>query len=141
MIYLLACKTCGNQIPVSTGQAGQTVRCTCGESVDVPSIRDLRSLPTAPDASSAGPAWGVRQGMFFVGGTVAAAALAAIAILWLMRPALIDVRKEVGEPEPATLQAEINSVAPDENYMRYESIRPWPPKLFAEKKDEEVPPY
>src|SRR5690242_12370469 len=125
MNYLLDCKACGTQMPVSTGQAGQTVRCTCGAPVEVPSIRDLRSLPTAPDASSAGPVWGVRQGMFFVGGTIAAVALAVIAVLWFMRPSLIDVRKEVGEPDLAALRAEINSVAPEENYMRYESIRPW----------------
>jgi hypothetical protein len=141
MNYLLPCKACGTELAVSTGQAGQTLHCRCGATIDVPSIRELRNLPAAEREVASGPTWGSRQGLLFVGGAIAGVALIGIAVLWLMRPALVDIRAEIGEPDLATLQKEVKSVSLDEGYMRYESIRPWPPQLFAEKKEEEVPPY
>jgi hypothetical protein len=135
MNYLLACKTCGNEIPVSTGQAGQTLQCRCGTPVEIPSIREMRELPVAEETSSGGPVWGLRQGLFFLGGAIAAATLAGIGVLWLMRPALVDVRAGISEAELSTLQAEVKATPLEESYMRYESVRPWPPQLFAEQKN------
>ena len=43
--YLLPC-SCGNSVPVESHQAGGSVNCTCGQSLNVPSLRDLRELPT-----------------------------------------------------------------------------------------------
>jgi len=124
---------------VSTGQAGQTVNCRCGAPVEVPTIRELRDLQPAASEAGEAPAWGRRQGFFFVGIAIAALALIAIGAIWVTQPKLVDIRAEVGEPDAAALLAEVKATSPDENYMRYEAIRPWPPTLFAQR--EGVPSY
>jgi hypothetical protein len=143
MNYLLPCTACGSKIPVSTGQAGQSLRCgTCGAEFEVPSIRELRSLQVAANAPTAAPAWERRQGLIFLGGAIALLALAGVALLEVLKPALIDVSAVIGEVNSAAVTDEIKSVTPDENYMRYESVRPWPPELFAERfKAEKIPFY
>src|SRR5678815_2344165 len=41
--YLLPC-ACGQQISVSAAQAGESLRCSCGAMVEVPTMRGLREL-------------------------------------------------------------------------------------------------
>ena len=48
MKYLLPC-ICGQSVEVVPGQAGQTVICTCGENLIVPSMLQVKALPVAPD--------------------------------------------------------------------------------------------
>ena len=48
MKYLLPCK-CGKSVEVEPGQAGQTVACTCGENLLVPSMLQIKVLPVAPE--------------------------------------------------------------------------------------------
>jgi hypothetical protein len=44
--YLVTCQ-CGQDVPVSAGEAGGTTRCTaCGTQVNVPSFRSLKNLTT-----------------------------------------------------------------------------------------------
>ena len=57
MKYLLPCGQCGEQHPVEPSQAGGQISCTCGETIEVPSLRGLRDLETAAD-STANPASG-----------------------------------------------------------------------------------
>lgn len=47
MEYLLSCG-CGRKIPVSRSQAGQELKCECGESLQIPTLRGFASLPVAP---------------------------------------------------------------------------------------------
>ncbi|MFP6750695.1 MAG: hypothetical protein VB855_03380 [Pirellulaceae bacterium] len=51
MTYLLTCTSCEQPIPLEVAQAGETVRCDCGAEIPVPSMREIRRLPT-----DAGPA-------------------------------------------------------------------------------------
>jgi hypothetical protein len=52
--YLLPC-ACGRKLPVEVAQAGEIVRCACGQSVTVPSLRRLRELePANPQAAPTG---------------------------------------------------------------------------------------
>ena len=51
MTYLLTCTSCQQPIPVEIARAGETVRCDCGAEIPLPSMREIRRLPTA-----AGPA-------------------------------------------------------------------------------------
>lgn len=61
--FLLPCK-CGNEIHVSTAQAGGSVQCSCGEKVSVPTLGELRKLPrTTTDSSPATSTWGPKQGL------------------------------------------------------------------------------
>jgi len=50
MTYLLTCTSCEQPIPVEIAQAGETVRCDCGAEIPIPSMREIRRLPT--DAGS-----------------------------------------------------------------------------------------
>ena len=50
--YLLPC-SCGANFPVSRSQAGMSLPCPqCGKSIDVPTIRNMVSLPLATTAQS-----------------------------------------------------------------------------------------
>ncbi|MCA9126232.1 MAG: hypothetical protein KDB22_04065 [Planctomycetales bacterium] len=52
MGYLLNCD-CGREHTVQTSQAGQEIACQCGQTVKVPTLRSLTTLPPAePEKSS-----------------------------------------------------------------------------------------
>jgi hypothetical protein len=85
--YLLPC-TCGKSVPVDVGQAGGQVVCTCGASLDVPTLRQLRHLQRAPVVEvHQVSGWGQRQGI------IAASLIAAVLLLgwsgwvWWKEPA------------------------------------------------------
>jgi hypothetical protein len=60
--YLLHC-ACGKALPVEAGQAGRQIVCSCGEAVDVPTLRLLRQLPVEPTADAGRPAgWSRKRG-------------------------------------------------------------------------------
>jgi hypothetical protein len=71
MKYLLPC-SCGKSVAIEVSQAGQSVRCTCGNMVDVPTMRLIRQLP--PAAASAAKkrlrdrSWSLTQRLLFSGG-------------------------------------------------------------------------
>ncbi|WP_425617169.1 hypothetical protein NA78x_000840 [Anatilimnocola sp. NA78] len=70
-LYLVPC-SCGEKLRVRGGQAGEKLTCKCGQSVPVPTIRQLRQLETvadesAPRPSSALSAW---QGPLFSIGAI-----------------------------------------------------------------------
>ena len=48
MKYLLPCP-CGQAVEIELGQAGQTVTCTCGKSLAVPTMMQIKELPLAPE--------------------------------------------------------------------------------------------
>ena len=52
MAYLLTCTNCEQPIPVEVAQAGETVRCDCGAEIQVPSMREIRGLPTDADPTA-----------------------------------------------------------------------------------------
>lgn len=51
MNYLLSC-SCGRQHTVSRSQAGQEITCECGNTLQVPTLRGLTSLPSADPGES-----------------------------------------------------------------------------------------
>jgi hypothetical protein len=70
--YLLPCE-CGQSIPIEPSQAGQLVACSCGNRVEVPSMRDIRRLeqqPTAPVERRQKRSWTATAGILFVSGAV-----------------------------------------------------------------------
>lgn len=73
--YLLAC-SCGREIPVEAGQAGDRVACECGNSVAVPKLGELRLRPRI-EAAERKTAWSARHGLLTVGILVAVASLFA----------------------------------------------------------------
>jgi hypothetical protein len=101
--YLLNCE-CGKRTPVGPSQAGRTVRCACGATLDVPALRALRRLPVA-DAAAAEeqPAWSLRQQLWVVGAMFILTAAILGGILRWKRPPSPDeeIRLEVIESAEA----------------------------------------
>jgi hypothetical protein len=61
--YLLSCD-CGNAVSVDVGQAGGHVACSCGKTLEVPTLRLLRHLPTEPSKSELPrKSWNLRAGV------------------------------------------------------------------------------
>jgi hypothetical protein len=77
--YLLDCQ-CGNRLPVEIGQAGGRIACSCGKQLDVPTLRNLRQLPTAiVDEKPTSIAWNKRKGAI-AACLIVAVVLAAVAV-------------------------------------------------------------
>ena len=79
--FLLPC-ACGQKVRVGKAQAGQAVRCACGKSLNVPTLRGMRELESAPPDESPTKArkaatWSYWHGTAFSGGL----AVAAISLL------------------------------------------------------------
>lgn len=75
MRYLLSC-SCGGRVGVGSGQAGGSVRCgACGQSLQVPKLRDLSQLPVeVSETAQRRRRWTPAHGLMLAGWIVAAAA-------------------------------------------------------------------
>lgn len=58
-------------MPVELGMSGETLRCTCGAAVEVPTLRVLRDMPRT-DELDEGPGWTWRHGVLVLGAMIAA---------------------------------------------------------------------
>jgi len=70
MKYLLPCE-CGATTPIEPTQAGQTITCRCGATLDAPTMREIRGLePAAADSTAAGSTrrWSAGRGAAFAVG-------------------------------------------------------------------------
>jgi hypothetical protein len=75
--YLLPC-ACGRTHRISSRQAGGTVACACGASLEVPTMRELDRLePAATTTPVRQKAWGLRQGLMFLGSVIVGGGVAA----------------------------------------------------------------
>jgi hypothetical protein len=85
--YLLTCG-CGRELSVDPGQAGESLRCECGATIAVPTLRQLRQLPAACDdtAAAVGRAWSFRHGAIAVSLILAVACLLIAGLSWLGEP-------------------------------------------------------
>jgi hypothetical protein len=114
--YLLPCHD-GKTATVTTADAGRTVVCPCGRKVQVPTLREVQSLPRADDPSArpAAPPWTAQQGAMFTGGLcLLVVGLVAVGILYnhwrkidtdkpnVDAQLLAEVQKAVTSAEPAS---------------------------------------
>ena len=87
--YLLPCR-CGHQFVVEPPQAGETLSCSCGAMLQVPTMLEMTALEPAPSmvpTASTADGWGVRQGVLFLGIVFLLAALGiGVAVHHWMRP-------------------------------------------------------
>ncbi len=113
--HLLAC-ACGAAHVVKVQQAGERIRCECGQQLDIPSMRVIRNLPSAagkgpPPAGRRPPNWTIGRGIVFATGTaVAPISFAAIGrFTWSLsqlntdRPSLADLnyRRDLVDLSPS----------------------------------------
>jgi hypothetical protein len=89
--FLLPCE-CGQAIVVERPQAGTSVTCTCGKSLEVPTIRGFAKLAPASDQVEASlpPIWGLRQGLVFLGLVIAVPAFVFTGFIYLNLPKLTE---------------------------------------------------
>ena len=68
--YQFPCPSCSKVLLITTSQAGETLTCSCGATVDVPTLREIRQLDTAADeAPTQRPAaWNPTLKALFVAG-------------------------------------------------------------------------
>ncbi|MBI3838225.1 MAG: hypothetical protein HY288_09875 [Planctomycetia bacterium] len=87
--FRLSC-TCGQSVSVSASQAGQTVRCSCGAQLEVPTLRGLRELPLsdAPADAKRPSNWENRQRAIFSLVLISLCALALGGYLWTKLPTI-----------------------------------------------------
>ena len=94
-LYNVPCK-CGKKLPVRITQAGDTVRCECGEEILVPSRQKIQCLecfiPKKKEPSDKGTGWTVRRRRIFVGCVICCTSLALFAICRSRQPRMIDVK-------------------------------------------------
>ncbi len=87
--YLLPC-SCGREIPIEVGQAGQVVHCQCGATLEAPTLLRLKSLKRVVEEVSAEtrrkPRWGLRQRLALLGMAIAVPFLILAAISFVGRP-------------------------------------------------------
>ncbi|MEN1681785.1 MAG: hypothetical protein AAGJ46_19560 [Planctomycetota bacterium] len=85
--YLLPCQ-CGQSIRVEPRQAGEKVTCSgCSDVLEVPSLRQIRELPPAPDESAPRrSSWSARQGVLTAGMLVTAALIGVGAYFYSVMP-------------------------------------------------------
>jgi hypothetical protein len=88
--YLLPCR-CGRKKPVVQRQAGQTIVCDCGVSLEIPTLLELTALeqcaaePAEPIRSRAKHGWGIRQ-RFALAGFTSVLLSAGLAIYLALNP-------------------------------------------------------
>jgi hypothetical protein len=118
--YLLPC-VCGEQIPIEPREAGETVACRCGASLQAPTLREICALEPAPEDLSPPPAvapWGWRQGLRLLGTVVLLSALGWAVWLFLNPPAS---RFDVFDPE--MIRREANKMPPTVTWDNWEKAK------------------
>lgn len=88
MKYLLPC-SCGQRIVIERRQAGQTVVCSCGASLQVPTllrIADLEPAPPETAVAASRTSWGLQQQLRLLGIVVLTAAVLGSGWLYFHQP-------------------------------------------------------
>ncbi len=87
--FRLPC-ACGQSVSVSASQAGQTVGCSCGAQLEVPTLRGLRELPLsdAPAGAKRVSTWENRQRAIYLLTLISLAALLLGGYLWTQLPVI-----------------------------------------------------
>ena len=114
--YLLPC-SCGRKIPIQPARAGQEIRCTCGASLDVPTMLEMATLQRAqPETASEQPvgSWGIRQSLVLLGVVITLTAVGLEIGLYLTRPAMFT---------PDQIRQWVRADSPLESWNRWLAMR------------------
>jgi hypothetical protein len=86
--YLLPCP-CGQETIVEPRQAGETLQCVCGSSLQAPTLLEMTALEPAPEESKSRPSaqgWGAWNRVVLLGMAAVSAALLIAVCLYVQRP-------------------------------------------------------
>ena len=87
--YLLPCR-CGQQNVVQPRQAGETILCCCGASLEVPTLLGMADLEPAPQPSTPLPSttgWGIKHRLRLLGIVLVLSAVGGGVWLYMHQPA------------------------------------------------------
>lgn len=126
---------------METGQAGQPLRCICGQEVEAPSIRHLRELESVADQEIPSPTWTVRQGLVFLGTAILGLAILAAGAIVVLRPAAANRKSFMLNIDKATIQREVSTLSPAQAYARLESVMFLLPGYAEQLAQGAVPPH
>jgi hypothetical protein len=120
--YKLPCD-CGESTVVDVRQAGETVRCTCGRALGVPTLRQLRQLEGADDRAARIPTrtWTLQQGLLFASGLLVAAIAAGSSAYLLLRISRLDTNQP--DVSSVRFEREIDSFTPPETWLIWKELR------------------
>jgi hypothetical protein len=105
--YLLPC-TCGKKLGVTKSQAGQTVRCECGKTLEVPTLRGMSELERVGTPSRApSRSWNNRHRVTFL--------LAIAALFGLLAAGYLAI--DLPAPLPELEMVEVDEMTPFSNVM------------------------
>lgn len=125
--YLIKCD-CGTEHAVEASQAGDTIQCQCGRAIEVPSLRELKALPTAQSDAASKPkktrSWHPLQGVLFGLGAV----LLVVGSLWAGGLFIHRSRLDL-EPDPRIqqqLEENLENIAKldiEQTYKNWELVK------------------
>lgn len=140
MKYLLPCQRCSEKTAVDLSQAGRQITCRCGATLEVPSLRAIRSLETVAEtvAKPSRRSWNPTRGVLFAAGCVLALGGLAVAGLFgadWVRITIPPLPEANVEPSLAEVDALSAAAAWDAwTELRNEGLGPYvpPAKFMAE---------
>ena len=118
--YLLPC-VCGQQTTVEPRQAGETVPCSCGKPLQIPTLREMTALePAPPESIPERPrsTWGMKHGLRLIGIMLVLAALAGGAWLCMKRPV-----SQFDTLDPETIQQTYRQFSPLQTWDYWEYMK------------------
>ena len=124
--YLLPC-SCGQSIPIDTIQAGQEVRCSCGQEQLAPTLREIRQLPEAEPAMTQlrlrKEAWSAKRTSIFAIGLIATALSMGAVVMCQVKINRISSRlpsKDTMKSYEENMNAQIvESLSAEESYEHF----------------------
>jgi len=118
---LLPC-SCGEKTAIEPRQAGQTVTCRCGASLEVPTLLQMRRLEAVPPEAgvrrAAAPSWGLYHSLIFLGSVITIAALGVGTWLVVIRPQPVAT-----PPTPEQIRAAIDQASATATWLMWKGIR------------------
>jgi hypothetical protein len=127
--YLVPCH-CGRQWPVETRQAGEIIACSCGQVVDVPTLRGLSALPTVEQKSAGGRGWTKAQGLCFVS-AIAWALAGSFVTWWLWSLASRTIEVSPFDQKAEELSARIDDLSPVDSLTYWRMFRDRPDAMLT----------
>jgi len=118
--YLLPCR-CGQQMVIEPRQAGETVVCRCGATLQVPRMLEIVVLEPAPAESGSprsGAVWGWRQRIRLLGVMLLLVSIIAGACLYLNPP--VSRFKVLPSEE---LQRKARKLTPSETWWEWQRMK------------------
>ena len=118
--YLLPCP-CGQQVVVEPRQAGETVPCSCGEPLLVPSLLDMTSLDSVSLHLPVGPAasaWGLKRALQFIGTILIVVAFILGVVVYWNRPV-----SRFDAVDPERIQQTYQQLSPSQTWQTWQDAK------------------